>query len=161
MAHRSGGGRRVEDVTVRISKALTYLLRHGAEKEGLPMRSDGYVPVEAILNHKNLKNLQVGLRLVTRISSPHRQAKRVSHLHLHLPSSSIRQLENIVETNDKKRFELKKIDDVLHIKATQGHTTELVKELELTPITLENVASYPTVIHGTNFRAWQSIAKTG
>jgi len=78
MAHRSGGGRRVEDVTVRISKALTYLLRHGAEKEGLPMRSDGYVPVEAILNHKNLKNLQVGLRLVTRLSLSHLSKLNVS-----------------------------------------------------------------------------------
>jgi hypothetical protein len=30
---------------VRISKTLSWLLRHGAQGEGLPMRSDGYVKV--------------------------------------------------------------------------------------------------------------------
>jgi 2'-phosphotransferase len=28
---------------VRLSKALSYTLRHGAQKEGLAMRNDGYV----------------------------------------------------------------------------------------------------------------------
>lgn len=34
---------------VRLSKTLAYLLRHGAEKEGLPMRRDGYVKVHDLV----------------------------------------------------------------------------------------------------------------
>ncbi len=35
---------------VRISKYLSYLLRHGAEKEGLAMRADGFARVEDIVS---------------------------------------------------------------------------------------------------------------
>lgn len=34
---------------MRLSKTLAYLLRHGAEKEGLPMRRDGYVKVHDLV----------------------------------------------------------------------------------------------------------------
>ena len=30
---------------------MSYILRHGAEKEGITMRSDGYVSVKDILEH--------------------------------------------------------------------------------------------------------------
>lgn len=36
---------------IRISKKLSYLLRHGAEKEGLIMRKDGYCKVTDILKY--------------------------------------------------------------------------------------------------------------
>lgn len=36
---------------VRISKTLSWLLRHGAQGEGLPMRSDGYVKVVDLVRH--------------------------------------------------------------------------------------------------------------
>ena len=46
-----GKGRRREDESpdVKISKALSYILRHGAAKEGLKMRPDGYVRVDDIV----------------------------------------------------------------------------------------------------------------
>ncbi|KAK0457878.1 KptA family-domain-containing protein [Desarmillaria tabescens] len=34
---------------VRISKTLSYILRHGAQKEGIPMREDGYVKVTDLI----------------------------------------------------------------------------------------------------------------
>lgn len=36
---------------IKISKKLSYLLRHGAEKEGIIMRKDGYCKVSDILKH--------------------------------------------------------------------------------------------------------------
>lgn len=39
-----------EAADVRYSKTLAYLLRHGAEKQGLPMRQDGYVRVVDIVS---------------------------------------------------------------------------------------------------------------
>ena len=42
-----------DDPDVRYSKTLAYLLRHGAEKQGLPMRKDGYVRVVDIVSFEN------------------------------------------------------------------------------------------------------------
>lgn len=35
---------------VRISKTLSYILRHGAEKEGLKLRTDGYTLVDDLVS---------------------------------------------------------------------------------------------------------------
>lgn len=43
---------------VRISKALSWLLRHNAEKEGLAIDSRGYVAIDDVLNHHRLKSLK-------------------------------------------------------------------------------------------------------
>lgn len=42
------GGGQSEDVA--ISKALSFILRHGAIKEGLPMRPDGYANVQDLVS---------------------------------------------------------------------------------------------------------------
>jgi 2'-phosphotransferase len=34
---------------IKLSKTITWLLRHGANREGLSIRPDGYVPVEEIV----------------------------------------------------------------------------------------------------------------
>ncbi|XP_074915494.1 tRNA 2'-phosphotransferase 1 [Buteo buteo] len=56
MADGEGGGaarrrrrRREEDPSVGLSKALSYVLRHGAAAVGLPMGPDGFVEVGALL----------------------------------------------------------------------------------------------------------------
>ncbi|RKP35580.1 phosphotransferase KptA/Tpt1, partial [Dimargaris cristalligena] len=41
----------------RISKCLSFLLRHGAEKEGLSLRSDGYIAVDQLLRHPKLRQV--------------------------------------------------------------------------------------------------------
>lgn len=38
------------DYDVKISKSLSYILRHGAVKEGLEISSDGYVKLSDILS---------------------------------------------------------------------------------------------------------------
>lgn len=42
---------------IRISKTLSYVLRHGAKKENIEMRSDGYVALVDLLNHKLFKKV--------------------------------------------------------------------------------------------------------
>ena len=44
----------------RPSKALSWLLRHGAEKEGLAIRSDGFVRLAEILAHRSLRGASLG-----------------------------------------------------------------------------------------------------
>ena len=38
-----------DDPKTRLSKTLSYVLRHGAEKEGLPIRPDGFVLVNDLV----------------------------------------------------------------------------------------------------------------
>lgn len=40
-----------ETPDVRASKALAYILRHGAEKEGLHIRSDGYIRLDDVVSY--------------------------------------------------------------------------------------------------------------
>lgn len=42
-------GRPDEPLATRISKTLSYLLRHGAEKQALPMRQDGWLTVDDLV----------------------------------------------------------------------------------------------------------------
>lgn len=42
-------GRREDTPDVRISKALSYILRHGAAKESLTIRPDGFVRVDELV----------------------------------------------------------------------------------------------------------------
>lgn len=69
---RRGG----DDRDVRHSKKLSYLLRHGAEKEGLVIGSDGYVKVKDLTSRPDFKDIDLD------------------------------RIKYIVENNDKKRFEL-------------------------------------------------------
>ena len=42
-------GRDHDSPDVRLSKTITWLLRHGADSEGLEMRADGYVKVSEMV----------------------------------------------------------------------------------------------------------------
>jgi 2'-phosphotransferase len=49
---RHGGGGR----EVQVSKALSWLLRHGAVEMGLSIRADGYVPLSEVLEVPTIKS---------------------------------------------------------------------------------------------------------
>ncbi|KAF8739153.1 RNA 2'-phosphotransferase, Tpt1 / KptA family, partial [Rhizoctonia solani] len=144
-----GGGRdrRNEPVEVRNSKTLSYILRHGAAKEQLTLRSDG---------------LTVGL--------PYCQLARPKLRELDLSG-----LLKIVASDQKQRYQLGVENEsdgpkapilpitpaqapdsanLLWIRANQGHTLK-VDELEMKPIT--DPSEVPCAVHGTNLKAWESI----
>ena len=52
---------------IQISKALSYLLRHGALKEGLPIDNNGFIPVSVLLRHNRLKSHKCTLEDIHRI----------------------------------------------------------------------------------------------
>ena len=72
----------------------------------------------------------------------------------------------IVETNDKKRFEVKKDidrdteDNILWIRATQGHSMAEVETEKLLE-RIEDPSTFLVVVHGTYQKFWQSIEKEG
>lgn len=81
---------------VQISKTLSWLLRHGAIKEGIPINSDGFVNVQYLLNHKSLGG-----------------------------KCCVDDIKRVVAENDKKRFALRLIHNQLHIRANQGHSVKV------------------------------------
>ncbi|KAF5353157.1 hypothetical protein D9758_008714 [Tetrapyrgos nigripes] len=117
---------------VKLSKTLSWLLRHGAKNEGLPMRPDGFVRVDDLLENPKIKAQSVDL-----------------------PA-----LQKIVGADAKQRYHFKQEEEIWWIKANQGHSLKTVK-LVLKPIlSVEDIPSR-IAVHGTNKEAWKSISTQG
>ncbi|XP_051821408.1 tRNA 2'-phosphotransferase 1 isoform X3 [Antechinus flavipes] len=130
------GGRRArrpreQDPDVRLSKALSYALRHGAVKMGLPMGSDGFVPLDALLRLAQFRDF------------------------------SEEDVRRVVRTNAKQRFALRPgpPGGCASIRANQGHSLQ-VADLELTPLSAPQDLP-PVLVHGTYRRHWRSIRREG
>nr|XP_026696061.1 uncharacterized protein LOC100186294 isoform X2 [Ciona intestinalis] len=116
-----------------VSKELVRIVRHGKYNQQIQMDAEGYVFVNDILTCKRFYD----------------QFPGVNELYI----------EKIVESNDKKRFELKFEEGVgWKIKAAQGHTVK-IENRSLRPIT--NPAEFPVVIHGTYWENWEFIKVNG
>ena len=116
----------------QLSKLLSFTLRHGALEMKLPIRSDGYVNLDRILQHNKFKQLNITLSDIL----------------------------EVVETNEKKRFEVTDIEGVKYIRAVQGHTIKQVEDEELlTPIL--NASEIALAAHGTYLRHMTAIQSTG
>ncbi|CDR36302.1 CYFA0S01e00320g1_1 [Cyberlindnera fabianii] len=118
------------DRDIKISKALSYLLRHGAVKERLNIDSAGYVKVSEILSNNRLKTHH----------------------------TTLEDLNRIVENNDKKRFNLQRRDDGAYICATQGHSLKTVSDETLTLLKPDEYPEM--LIHGTTPKNLELILKS-
>ncbi|KAF9384685.1 hypothetical protein CPB97_005452 [Podila verticillata] len=120
--------------TVQLSKALSWLLRHNAESQGIAIRADGFCLLSDVMAHSKFKKFTVA------------------------------DVMAVVETNDKKRFEVMEeeitgkdgaVTTKTFIRAVQGHSIKAVEDLGLEPLT--DPAMIPTVVHGTLFSKWDLI----
>ncbi|KAL7885646.1 hypothetical protein AOLI_G00059410 [Acnodon oligacanthus] len=129
---RGGRGNRGESRNVRLSKSLSYALRHGASKMGLHMSSDGFIFVDELLAHQQFC------------------------------SFSLEDLETVVATNDKQRFKLQNHPENgrLQIRANQGHSVQ-VEYLELRPVVPDASDCPREAVHGSYMRHWASIRSKG
>lgn len=143
---------------VQLSKAFAYMLRHGAEKEFLAIRPDGYIRVDAILARPKLQKIAMPAEDGT----------------TRAPNAD--DVREMVRASDKQRFALASgtaeapegAGDVLWVRAVQGHSLASVTELDLTPLTRANVGEhlsevdgYHYAIHGTTVEAWSAIVASG
>jgi len=88
---------------VRLSKALSWLLRHNAEKEGFVFLEGGFLPVQEVLKHKRFRG----------------------------GGYKLEDVQAVVAECPKQRFSLKTSQEgVLLIRANQGHSISTV-EVEL------------------------------
>ena len=106
------------------SKRLSYVLRHAPEEVGLTLGEGGWVSVADLLSGFREKGWTLS-----------RDA-----------------LEQVVATNDKKRFTLSA--DGLRIRAAQGHSVEIKSDLEA-------VAPPSLLYHGTAQRNVEAILREG
>ncbi|XP_068922319.1 tRNA 2'-phosphotransferase 1 isoform X3 [Petaurus breviceps papuanus] len=122
---------REQDRDVWLSKALSYALRHGAIKMGLPIGSDGFVPLDALLQLPQFRGF------------------------------SLADVHRVVETNEKQRFALRHgpPGSCGSIRANQGHSLQ-VSDLELTPLRSPQDLP-PVLVHGTYRHHWPSIQQEG
>ncbi|KAI8085026.1 phosphotransferase KptA/Tpt1 [Halteromyces radiatus] len=88
---------------VRISKLLSYILRHGAVKEKLAIERDGYIKLSDLLARPKLKGVTEA------------------------------QIQYIVANNDKQRFFLKQDHGDWYIRANQGHSLRQLDSVDMTP----------------------------
>lgn len=138
---------------VQVSKQMSWLLRHGAEQEGLKLDEGGFINAADVLNNRKLKSFKV----------------------------TFAELQAIVADNDKQRFSLVPAaanlavtdtgdgatqlpipsDDPRDylIRANQGHSLKVESEGLLAPVTAENMPEM--AVHGTTHGAWPLILATG
>lgn len=110
---------------------MSKVLRHTAKNIGLEIDKGGWVLLADLLNLKEFRGM-------TR-----------------------KDIQNIVYSNNKKRFELKRERGVFKIRAVQGHSmSHLEDSLLFSPLNVEEFKDKP-IIHGTFRDAWKFIQETG
>jgi 2'-phosphotransferase len=179
---RRGGGGSGLSREVQVSKKLSWLLRHGAEKEGLELGPGGYVNVQEVVCSSTLVKYLMSPNCMN--TSIHLLNLITKHLQLnsrgiHSLKVTFAEIQEIVASNDKQRFSLVPIteapgdtpseastidiDDTnpthFLIRANQGHTLKVDVVDLLTPITSENAPAL--IVHGTTRRAWPLIVSSG
>lgn len=126
---------------VKLSKSLSYILRHGAVKEKLPMRADGYLCMKALRSHnkfRNIKNEDIA-RIV-------RENSKQRYTLTYKPDNLGAEQPEFTSTSNLEDW---------FIRANQGHSLKTV-EVSLTPLLKPD--DFPdNVIHGTNHTAWEKI----
>ena len=118
---------------VNLSKKLSYLLRHGAIKEGIAIDTSGFLLIDDILAHIDFK------------------------------THNLEQIKIVVDQNDKKRFELVQIDPEdetkgYKIRAVQGHSITVIEDENIFDAILDP-NEYPCVVHGTDLKAWTNFIR--
>ncbi|TMW54221.1 hypothetical protein DOY81_000720 [Sarcophaga bullata] len=116
-----------------LSKKLSWLLRHGAVKEGLHIQPDGFVKVQDILEHQNYKNC-----------------------------FTMEVLQKLVAEDQKQRYTLQRnaLTGQYEIRANQGHTLKEVEDEECLKSIMAH-DEVPMAVHGTYYRHWDSIKAKG
>ncbi|KAL4780769.1 KptA family-domain-containing protein [Aspergillus varians] len=188
---RGGRERKPASREVTVSKALSLLLRHAAEREGLRIDAQGYANVADVLEWRKLKSLNVTFpEIVTAVETSDKKRFAL----LYLPEASTptptatdtdtatappqttqeptegeaaasQSIQN--ETTTAAALASSKTDQhPTHylIRATQGHSIKSVSAESglLEKLTLDDPEKLPnTVVHGTYASTWPLILASG
>ncbi|KAJ2917137.1 hypothetical protein MD484_g3283, partial [Candolleomyces efflorescens] len=147
----------------RVSKTITWLLRHGAANEGLGIREDGYVRVDELLSHPKLKGLGLNIEKVQAVVAADEKKRydlRFEDASAEGSTSAAADSALDATTGATQASGQEEQQGLWWIKANQGHSMKTVK-LELKSIlSLDDIPSR-IALHGTTEVAWRSIEKQG
>ncbi|KIW06180.1 uncharacterized protein PV09_02663 [Verruconis gallopava] len=150
---RRGGPKSREE---QISRALSKLLRHQAEKEGLVLGPGGYINLQEVINNRNIRSLKVTVPEIKAIVA-NNDKQRFKLIPVAEAKSS--QCDDYVDTASKADCENDDPSQWL-IRANQGHSIKVDEEGLMEPITLDG--EIPSiVVHGTTSKAWPLILSSG
>lgn len=114
----------------KVSINLSKILRHQAENRNLKINDGGWVKLDDILRCKEFKGI------------------------------SIDEINYIVENNNKKRFSTNIVNDILYIRANQGHSINKIKDDNLLT-EIKDVNYINNVVHSTFRKNLGLIKKNG
>lgn len=100
MSSSSGKPRRQMSLKEQRARSITYLLRHGAKKENVPIREDGFVSINDILSWRKVSGI------------------------------TVEEIRQIVAECPKQRFLLVEEEGGIFLRANQGHTLEVEVEMK-------------------------------
>ncbi|KAF2841126.1 hypothetical protein M501DRAFT_989683 [Patellaria atrata CBS 101060] len=166
---------------VMVSKKLSWLLRHGAEKEGLKLGVGGYVNLADVLNNQSIRSMKVTFAEIRGIVNTN-DKQRFSLIPVPGPSSTTQAPPTGASTSDPSSSQdvqntiVPPTDDAATsaatslspesenpseylIRANQGHSIAVATQGLLEPITEENLPDI--CVHGTTYSAWPLIVESG
>ena len=162
---------------VQVSKKLSFLLRHGAGKQGLKLGPGGYVNVADLLANQMIKSAHVTFdEIRTVVDNNEKKRFGLAYIAEHSPKKDSTEKE-VVEGNvasdasaataklpSTENAVANEDQDPAHylIRANQGHSIKLEDTADLlTPISIEADNLPSIVVHGTRHQAWSTILETG
>lgn len=118
---------------IKISKTMSWVLRHGLNELGLVADELGRIPLNTLLELEQIKQVGGSRELIL----------------------------NVVETNDKKRFRLDLVNGVEMIGANQGHSKEIGDKIDSEKLMEKITTPLNLCVHGTYSNVIEEIKKTG
>ncbi|KAF2208805.1 hypothetical protein CERZMDRAFT_48458 [Cercospora zeae-maydis SCOH1-5] len=159
---------------VQVSKKIAWLLRHGAEKEGLKLDSSGFINVQEVLDNRNLKSLKVTFdELKACVADNDKQRFTMVPISESAAETATTTTTTKTTTTTTAAAAAAAVEGGAHssissslddpsqylIRANQGHSLKVESESLLQPITEENLPSQ--AIHGTTHAAYLKILASG
>lgn len=117
---------------VELSKLMSWILRHGANKEALPIDTNtGFIDVDVMLKHREFISKRYTLD----------------------------EIKSVVSNDRKQRFTLDiQPNGKIRIKANQGHS---MANVQITLNKIDDPSKIPIAVHGTYYRFWEKIKAEG
>lgn len=119
----------------KISKALSWVLRHGIIKLKLEIDSNGYVSLDDIFTLNNFNEC------------------------------TIDHITQIIENDSKQRFTMIRQNNKYYIRANQGHSKDIGNLIDdktlLSLLPKDQLRKYSKAYHGTDTKSWKLIQNDG
>ena len=146
---------------VQVSKKLSWLLRHGAESEGLQLGEGGFINVQDVLNNRKLRSLKATFEEVRQIVREN-DKQRFTMVPVETSAEEAEDAgdEGVGVANGTGQLEVPSENPKdWKIRANQGHSLKVESEGLLKALDGESMPE--TAVHGTTHGAWVQIVAAG